>query len=79
MYIPAKRAEVGLKPAEFAEQALTSGHHNTVSEEARERQTFSIVTVDVLADFHLESLHFTTLNLAKKNVFGRGFAYQDQF
>ena len=70
----AKRAEMGLKLAEFAEQALTSRRHDPACDEARDRWTLDIITADGMADVHLDSLHFTPLNLAR-----RGLGYQDQF
>ena len=55
--LSAKRAEVGLKLAEFAEQASTSRRHDATSDEGRDRWTFYIITADGMDDFHLESLH----------------------
>ena len=58
---------MGLKPSEFAEQVSTSRRHTATSDQGRNRWTFYIITVDGMTDFHLESLHFTTLNLAEKS------------
>ena len=57
---------MGLKLAEFAEQASTSHRHDATSDEARDRRTFYIITADGMADIHLESLHFALLNLTGK-------------
>ena len=62
----AKRAEMGLKLAEFAEQALTSSRHDPACDEARDRWKLDIITADGMADIHLESLHSTPVNLTGK-------------
>ena len=58
--VPAKTAEVGLKVCR------ASFDHDATSDEGRDRWTFYIITIDGIADIHLESLHFATLNLAGK-------------
>ncbi len=51
--------------SEFAEQASTSHRPHAAGDEAGDRWTFTIITVDGMADIQLESLNFATLNLAE--------------
>ena len=61
--VPAKTAEVGLKVCGVCRASFD---HDATSDEGRDRWTFYIITIDGIADIHLESLHFATLNLAGK-------------
>ena len=60
----AKRAEVGLKGCGVCRASFDLA---ATSDEGRDRWTFYVIMFDGMANIHLESLHFTTLNLAENS------------
>ena len=61
--VTAKMVEASLKVRRVCRASFD---HDATSDEGRNRWTFYIITIDGMADFHLESLHFAPLNLAGK-------------
>ena len=60
------RAAVVEKPRSLPSNLRPVAAHDAAGDEVRMRWTFVIIAVDGLADIHLESLHFSTLNSTEK-------------